>query len=57
MAAKNGTMLTIIYAIVFSIWCVILGAISLVVLTGSMTPISLDSSYHPVATCFHEHRI
>jgi hypothetical protein len=57
MAAKNGTLWTIIYAIAFSIWCIILGAIALIVLTEPLTPISLDSHYHPVATCFHEHRI
>lgn len=57
MAAKNGTLWTIIYAVAFSIWCVILGAIALIILTEPLTPISRDSHYHPVATCFHEHRI
>lgn len=57
MASRNGTALTIMYVVAFIVGCIIMALTIFVGLTESMTSVSLDSSYHPVAACYHEHRI
>jgi hypothetical protein len=57
MEAKNGVALTMIYVLAFIIGCIIIGSLALAVFTKPMTTVYMDSPYHPVVTCFHEHRI
>ena len=57
MAAKNGTALTMIYVLAFIIGCIIIASIAISLYSQPMIKVYLDSPYHPVATCFHDHRI
>ena len=57
MAAKNGTALTMIYVLAFVIGCIIIASIAISLYSQPMIKVYLDSPYHPVATCFYDHRI
>jgi high-affinity Fe2+/Pb2+ permease len=57
MAAKNGTANTIIYLLMVIVVCLILGGLFFSFISKPLSAVYMDSSYYPIVTCFHDHRI